>query len=83
MGFRRYVAVGDSQTEGLNNGDDATGHRGWADRLAAAIAASGAAGPGFAYANLAVHGRLAAQIRAEQTAPRSRCAPTSSPSWPV
>lgn len=66
MPFLRYVAVGDSQTEGLNDGDELTGYRGWADRLAELLALQQ---PDFRYANLAVRGRLAAQIRAEQTDP--------------
>ncbi|MET8159224.1 SGNH/GDSL hydrolase family protein [Sphaerisporangium sp. NPDC005289] len=64
MRYLRYVAVGDSQTEGLNDGDEQTGYRGWADRLAELLAAQE---PEFRYANLAVRGRLAARIRAEQT----------------
>ncbi|WP_433251405.1 SGNH/GDSL hydrolase family protein [Actinomadura nitritigenes] len=64
MRYLRYVAVGDSQTEGLNDGDELTGYRGWADRLAELLAARDA---GFRYANLAVRGRLAAGVRAEQT----------------
>lgn len=32
--YARYVALGDSQTEGLGDGDDTTGLRGFADRLA-------------------------------------------------
>ncbi|MDX3104418.1 SGNH/GDSL hydrolase family protein [Nonomuraea angiospora] len=63
MTYLRYVALGDSQTEGLGDGDDVTGHRGWADRLAEHLAA---ADPGLLYANLAVRGRQAAEIRAEQ-----------------
>lgn len=64
--FLRYVALGDSQTEGVGDGDDATGLRGWADRLAAHL---GDADPAVGYANLAVRGKLAAQVRAEQLAP--------------
>ena len=63
MGYLRYVAVGDSQTEGLNDGDEASGYRGWADRFAELLAA---VEPGLCYANLAVRGRLARQVRAEQ-----------------
>ncbi|WP_212709763.1 SGNH/GDSL hydrolase family protein [Rhodococcus sp. 14-2483-1-1] len=59
----RYVALGDSQTEGLNDGDEETGFRGWADRLAEHMAESE---NGVAYANLAVRGRKAAQVRVEQ-----------------
>ncbi|MEV6954404.1 SGNH/GDSL hydrolase family protein [Streptomyces sp. NPDC051183] len=64
--YLRYVALGDSQTEGVGDGDDTAGLRGFADRLAEHLAA---AGPGVQYANLAVRGRLAGQIRAEQLAP--------------
>ncbi|MEV4012918.1 SGNH/GDSL hydrolase family protein [Nonomuraea angiospora] len=63
MTYMRYVAIGDSQTEGLGDGDDVTGHRGWADRLAEHLAA---ANPDLLYANLAVRGRQAAEIQAEQ-----------------
>jgi lysophospholipase L1-like esterase len=65
-GFRRYVALGDSQTEGLNDGDDIVGYRGWADRLAETLAE---ANPDVHYANLAVRGRLAGQVREEQLPP--------------
>ncbi|MFE9397450.1 SGNH/GDSL hydrolase family protein [Streptomyces flavidovirens] len=64
--YERYVALGDSQTEGLGDGDDATGLRGWADRLAEHLAA---VNPQLQYANLAVRGRLAGQVHAEQLAP--------------
>jgi lysophospholipase L1-like esterase len=64
--YRRYVALGDSQTEGLGDGDDITGLRGWADRLAEQLAA---ATPGLQYANLAVRGRRAAQVHNEQLHP--------------
>ncbi|MFD0142703.1 MULTISPECIES: SGNH/GDSL hydrolase family protein [unclassified Streptomyces] len=64
--YTRYVALGDSQTEGLGDGDDTTGLRGCADRLAELMAASS---PGLAYANLAVRGRLAGQVHAEQLGP--------------
>ncbi|MCW2511951.1 MAG: lysophospholipase [Mycobacterium sp.] len=52
--YLRYVAIGDSQTEGLWDGDDATGLRGFADRLAERLEESN---PGVQYANLAVRGR--------------------------
>ncbi|MCD0449215.1 SGNH/GDSL hydrolase family protein [Actinocorallia sp. API 0066] len=65
-GVLRYVAVGDSQTEGLNDGSEGVGYRGWADRLAERLAG---AGHDVRYANLAIRGRLAGQIRAEQVAP--------------
>jgi lysophospholipase L1-like esterase len=61
--YSSFVAVGDSFTEGLNDPDPDGGYRGWADRLAGHLAASG--GP-LAYANLAVRGRLLRQIVADQ-----------------
>ncbi|TQF66308.1 SGNH/GDSL hydrolase family protein [Rhodococcus spelaei] len=64
--FTRYVAIGDSQSEGLNDGDDLRGYRGWADRLADRIAE---VNPDLQYANLAIRGRLARQVREEQLAP--------------
>ncbi|MFE6281110.1 SGNH/GDSL hydrolase family protein [Streptomyces sp. NPDC057877] len=64
--YLRYVALGDSQTEGLGDGDDTVGLRGFADRLAEHLAA---VDPGLRYANLAVRGRLASQVRTEQLGP--------------
>lgn len=61
--FERYVALGDSTTEGLDDPDGRGGYRGWADRLAEHLAACQG---GVLYANLAVRGRLAEQIRDEQ-----------------
>ncbi|MEV0204919.1 SGNH/GDSL hydrolase family protein [Streptomyces sp. NPDC050788] len=65
-GYLRYVALGDSQTEGLGDGDEVRGLRGWADRLAELIARDN---PDLRYANLAVRGLLAGQVRARQLAP--------------
>lgn len=64
--YVRYVALGDSQTEGVGDGDDTVGLRGWADRLAEQLTA---VNPGLQYANLAVRGRVAGQVRAEQLEP--------------
>jgi lysophospholipase L1-like esterase len=64
--FRRYVALGDSSTEGLDDPDGDGGYRGWADRLAARLAA---VDPEVRYANLAVRGMSAAEIEAAQLAP--------------
>ncbi|MFE3190907.1 SGNH/GDSL hydrolase family protein [Nocardia sp. NPDC059240] len=61
--YTRYVAVGDSQTEGVGDGDDLTGLRGWADRLAERLAVTN---PELRYANLAIRGKLAHQIRTDQ-----------------
>jgi len=64
--FERYVAIGDSSTEGLDDPDGKGGYRGWANRLAEHIA--GAQGS-LLYANLAIRGRRTEQIRDEQLAP--------------
>lgn len=66
--WRRFVAVGDSFTEGIGDPDPATpgAHRGWADRVAAVLAKDV---DDFAYANLAVRGKLIAQIAADQIEP--------------
>ncbi len=66
MSYQRYVAIGDSQTEGLGDGDDVRGYRGWADRLAARLAELS---PDLRYANLAVRGKLAGEVHAEQLEP--------------
>lgn len=66
MSFERYVAIGDSTTEGLEDPYPGGGYRGWADRLAAILAAGS---PGLTYANLAIRGRKLPQIRAEQLGP--------------
>ncbi|SDV00575.1 Lysophospholipase L1 [Microlunatus sagamiharensis] len=63
-GFRRYVAIGDSSTEGLMDLDDAGGYRGWADRLAQHVADS--QDEPVEYANLAVRGLHAGEIRETQ-----------------
>lgn len=62
--FARYVALGDSSTEGLDDPDGAGGYRGWSQRLAETIHA--AQGGGLSYANLAVRGLTTAQVRERQ-----------------
>jgi lysophospholipase L1-like esterase len=62
----RYVAIGDSSTEGLDDPDGSGGYRGWADRLAEHLAR---VHPDLHYANLAVRGRLVRQVRDEQLGP--------------
>lgn len=64
--YARYVAIGDSQTEGVGDGDDHRGLRGWADRLAEKLAALN---PDLRYANLAVRGKLIDQVLTEQLQP--------------
>lgn len=63
--WTRYVAIGDSFTEGVGDDEPSlpNGVRGWADRVAEKLAESH---PDFAYANLAVRGRLLRQIMDEQ-----------------
>lgn len=63
--WSRYVAIGDSFTEGVGDPEPQSpgGHRGWADRVAEELA-EGA--DDFAYANLAIRGRLLRQISDEQ-----------------
>lgn len=64
--FQRYVALGDSSTEGLNDTDERGLLRGWSERLASHLAA--ATGP-LQYANLAVRGRTTREVLEEQLAP--------------
>ncbi|MEH0110172.1 SGNH/GDSL hydrolase family protein [Tersicoccus sp. MR15.9] len=66
--WTRYVAVGDSFTEGIGDPEPSAqgGNRGWADRLAEELARTSS---DFAYANLAIRGRLLDQIIAEQIDP--------------
>jgi lysophospholipase L1-like esterase len=64
--YERYVAIGDSTSEGLNDHDGRGGFRGWSNRLAERIAARQGS---ILYANLAVRGRTTRQIRDEQLAP--------------
>ena len=68
MSFHRYVALGDSFTEGVgdHDADRPNGVRGWADRVAEVLAEQ--ADP-FGYANLAIRGRKMAGVLAEQVEP--------------
>ena len=68
MGWQRYVALGDSFTEGIGDPGPDGRDRGWADRLAHALAADD---PLLRYANLAIRGRRVAQIVQEQV-PKAR-----------
>lgn len=61
--FFRYVALGDSQTEGLWDGDDVSGVRGFADRLAGRL---DELNPGVLYANLAVRSRRIRDVLDDQ-----------------
>lgn len=66
MAYQRFVAIGDSFTEGI--GDEAPDGSlvGWADRFAGYLAADD---PDFLYANLAIRGRKTPQVHDEQLAP--------------
>lgn len=65
--FQRYVALGDSGTEGVGDEPHPDGsERGWADRLAEHLAQ---ANPQLLYANLAVRGRRLAEIHEQQLSP--------------
>jgi lysophospholipase L1-like esterase len=64
--YERYVAIGDSTVEGLDDPDGRGSYRGWANRLAERLAAEQGS---VLYANLAIRGRTTRQIRAEQLAP--------------
>ncbi|TFD45602.1 SGNH/GDSL hydrolase family protein [Cryobacterium frigoriphilum] len=66
--WSRYVALGDSFTEGIGDPEPTSpgGHRGWADRVAEELSQGT---EDFAYANLAVRGKLIRQISTEQIGP--------------
>src|SRR5688572_9822112 len=71
MGWRSFVAVGDSFTEGMDDPyEDGRGYRGWADLVAGRLAqerkAAAGEDAGFRYANLAVRGRLFPQVVGDQ-----------------
>ncbi|MFG1931658.1 SGNH/GDSL hydrolase family protein [Mycobacterium sp. NPDC048908] len=65
MAFTRFVALGDSFTEGVGDPhpDSPNGLRGWADHVALALAQHN---PQLGYANLAVRGRRMNEILVEQ-----------------
>lgn len=66
--WTRYVAIGDSFTEGIGDPEPGSpgGFRGWADRVAEVLSSQA---PDFAYANLAIRGRLMDQIFDQQIEP--------------
>ncbi len=74
MTFHRFVALGDSFTEGVGDADPGrpNGVRGWADRAAAVLADQT---DDFGYANLAIRGRKLPAIIDEQVAPAIELAP--------
>jgi lysophospholipase L1-like esterase len=64
--YERFVAIGDSTVEGLDDPDGQGGYRGWANRLAERLAAQQGS---VLYANLGVRGRTTRQIIDEQLSP--------------
>ena len=72
---RRYVAIGDSFTEGVGDTSKIlpNGVRGWADRVAEKLAK---AQPGWEYANLAVRSKRLRHIIDEQLEPALAMEPT-------
>jgi lysophospholipase L1-like esterase len=78
VSFQRYVAIGDSFTEGVGDPDPTrpNGLRGWADRVAEVLSReAGSTGRSFAYANLAIRGRKLRAILDEQLEPAIALAP--------
>lgn len=70
----RYVAIGDSFTEGVGDEQPDGSVRGWADLVGQGIA--DAVGQPIEYANLAIRGRLLGPIIAEQLEPALALGPT-------
>ena len=66
--FERYVAIGDSSTEGLDDPAGDGSFRGWANRLAEHLARVQAGQGGLLYANLGVRGKKTREIADEQLA---------------
>lgn len=71
----RFVAMGDSFTEGVGDPDDSrpNGVRGWADRVAEQLCASDES---WGYANLAIRGKKIRQVIAQQLEPALALKPT-------
>lgn len=63
MQYNRFVALGDSMTEGMSDEVIDGNYRGWADRVAEVATANW---EGFTYANLAIRGKLVGQVVNEQ-----------------
>jgi lysophospholipase L1-like esterase len=61
--YARFVAIGDSTVEGLDDPDGRGGYRGWANRLAERLARERGS---ILYANLGIRGRTTRQVRDEQ-----------------
>ena len=63
MKYNRFIAIGDSFTEGMCDEKKYGQYRGWGDRIADALAKKS---PTFTYSNLAVRGKLLPQVIEDQ-----------------
>ena len=63
MPYNRFIALGDSMTEGMQDEIINGKYRGWADRVADVMAENY---ENFTYANLAIRGKLVGQVHDEQ-----------------
>ena len=63
MKYTRFIALGDSMTEGMTDELIDGKYRGWADRVADVLAKNN---PGFTYMNLAIRGKLLKQVVEDQ-----------------
>ncbi|MBK8294761.1 MAG: SGNH/GDSL hydrolase family protein [Solirubrobacterales bacterium] len=70
--YNRFVAMGDSQTEGVGDPYPNGKERGWADRFAESLVLRN---PEMLYANLAIRGRCIGHVREEQLGPALRLEP--------
>ena len=59
MIYTRFIALGDSYTEGMSDEKKDGNYRGWADRVADVMTT---AHPDFTYANLSIRGKLVKQV---------------------
>ena len=63
MQYTRFIALGDSMTEGMSDELIDGKYRGWADRVADVLAQGN---PNFTYMNLAIRGKLLKQVVEDQ-----------------
>ena len=63
MEFTRFIALGDSMTEGMIDHVVDGKYRGWADRVADELSKNQS---GFTYCNLAIRGKLLHQVVEDQ-----------------
>jgi lysophospholipase L1-like esterase len=63
LSYTRFIALGDSMTEGMSDEVIDGNYRGWADRVADELAKDN---PSFTYMNLAIRGKLLKQVVEDQ-----------------